>query len=282
MSERPVHRQPSPSLLSSLGLKGEGAPLSGGQGSSLRYDNLVLKPCENPTEWTGLAPVLSSLDPVGYRIARPVQFPDGRWVVDGWMVTEVVEGAPGYTGREAEALQACDAIHRELRNAYDSRRRPGWLDHTGSCYGRADLVAWAEAEPREYLDQESCDLLENVTGHLRPLTDLASQITHGDPGGDNLLFCDNQPPAIIDFSPYWRPADYATAMMLADGIAWEGSAVTALELAADRVQIGQLLLRAVLFRLVVSVLYSRPSRLPTQLQAYDPVIRWAVDREQDR
>jgi len=27
---------------------------------------------------------------------------------------------------------------------------------------------------------------------------------------------------VIDFSPYWRPAEYATAIIIADAVVWEG------------------------------------------------------------
>jgi hypothetical protein len=65
-------------------------------------------------------------------------------------------------------------------------------------------------------------------------------------------------------------------MMLADGIACEGSKGSTLELAKDEPEISQLLFRAVMFRLTVSVLWSGPESLTRQYSAYEPVIQWAL------
>jgi Ser/Thr protein kinase RdoA (MazF antagonist) len=54
---------------------------------------------------------------------------------------------------------------------------------------------------------------------LRPVR-VPSQVIHGDLTG-NVLFDDSQPPAIIDFSPYWRPAAYASAIVVADALVWK-------------------------------------------------------------
>jgi hypothetical protein len=40
---------------------------------------------------------------------------------------------------------------------------------------------------------------------------------HGDLAG-NVLFHPTQPPAVIDLSPYWRPAGYATGVAVVDGL----------------------------------------------------------------
>jgi hypothetical protein len=263
-------------------LSGTGESLSGGQGKAVRYDDLVLKPCENPIEWTGLAPLLASLQSVDYRVAHPIRYPNGEWVLDGWMVTELLEGEPGYAGREAEALSACDAIHRDLSRAYVAPGTPEWLEANDSCWSRADLIAWGELPPDRHVHADTRRALADLCKHVHPLADPVPQIAHGDPGGDNLLFSEHAPPGIIDFSAYWRPSGYAVAMMLSDGVAWEGSSVETLELVAERTDMAQLLLRAVCFRLAVSDLFSGPGGLESRLTAYAPVTRWAIEREESR
>ena len=109
--------------------------------------------------------------------------------------------------------------------------------------------------------------------------DLPNQITHGDSGGENVLFAKNLAPAMIDIAPYWRPAGYATAMMIADGIAWEGSEPSSISLVEDEPFIGQLLLRAVLFRLTLSVLCRGSDSLAGQYAAYEPITRWALTHQ---
>ena len=56
---------------------------------------------------------------------------------------------------------------------------------------------------------------------LRPI-EATSQLIQGDLTG-NVLFADGLPPAIIDFSPYWRPAGFAAAIVVGDALLWEGA-----------------------------------------------------------
>jgi hypothetical protein len=44
-----------------------------------------------------------------------------------------------------------------------------------------------------------------------------SQLIHGDLTG-NVLFDDQLPPAIIDFSAHWRPVPYVAAIVVADAL----------------------------------------------------------------
>ena len=83
----------------------------------------------------------------------------------------------------------------------------------------------------------------------RRAVEVASQLVHGDLGG-NVLFDDELPPAVIDLSPYWRPAPYADAIVVADAVAGEGAPDELVD-AHLRRHGEQLLLRAVLFRVAV-------------------------------
>ena len=69
---------------------------------------------------------------------------------------------------------------------------------------------------------------------------------HGDLTG-NVLFHESLPPAIIDFAPYYRPPQYASAIVVADALCWE-EAPADLAGAVDR----QYLLRALIYRAVTS------------------------------
>jgi prepilin-type processing-associated H-X9-DG protein len=71
-----------------------------------------------------------------------------------------------------------------------------------------------------------------------------SQLVHGDLSG-NVLFADGLPPAVIDWSPYWRPPPYASAIVMCDAALGHGAGVELLA-GSDR----QLLIRALLFRLL--------------------------------
>jgi uncharacterized protein (TIGR02569 family) len=135
---------------------------------------------------------------------------------------------------------------------------------TSDRWAVADRVAWGEAEG------------EPLPARVRPLlarrrpVDLPSQLIHGDLSG-NVLFHDSLPPAVIDISPYWRPAGYAAAIVVVDAVAW-GSAGDDLVARLLEEQGDQLLLRAVLFRVATD---------PSEVDAHRRVIA-LLDGEHDR
>jgi uncharacterized protein (TIGR02569 family) len=75
-----------------------------------------------------------------------------------------------------------------------------------------------------------------------------SQLVHGDLLG-NVLFAPGLPPAIIDWSPYWRPPAWAYAVAVVDALCWHGGRQELLVRYADQPEWGQMLLRALIFRI---------------------------------
>ena len=102
---------------------------------------------------------------------------------------------------------------------------------------------------------------------------LESQVIHGDLTA-NVLFEAGLPPAVIDFSPYWRPAGFALAVIVADALVWGGADREVLALVADEPEFAQLLLRALMRRLLEVELHDRASgrRRPEDVEAYGPAI----------
>ena len=82
-----------------------------------------------------------------------------------------------------------------------------------------------------------------------------SQLIHGDLTG-NVVFDGQQPPAIIDFSPYWRPAAYASAIVIADALVWEGADSQVPDAVSYIDDFGQYLIRALIFRSVTDWILS--------------------------
>jgi hypothetical protein len=78
---------------------------------------------------------------------------------------------------------------------------------------------------------------------------------------------------VIDFSPYLRPARYADVVVIGDAMLWEGAGLEVLDiLGRDDLSV-QLLLRALLFRLVAEQLAQHP-RHQSDLHPYDRVLAW--------
>jgi hypothetical protein len=72
---------------------------------------------------------------------------------------------------------------------------------------------------------------------------------------------DSKPPAIIDFSPFWRPVEYAEAIMAADGMLWFGEGRELVELVGKGQMRLQMLVRALIFRLAASCILNAEKRV---------------------
>ena len=99
-------------------------------------------------------------------------------------------------------------------------------------------------------------LYRRVIERLAPL-ELEDQLIHGDLTGNVLLDADDQP-AVIDFSPYLRPARYADPIVIGDALLWEGADLDVLDLLGSDELSVQLLLRALVFRPLLSSVHNAP------------------------
>jgi uncharacterized protein (TIGR02569 family) len=231
-------------VLAAFGLPPHATRLPGGAGRTVRSGDAVLKPVDNEDGAIWAAELFVHLEPRGFRIARPLRARDGRWVVDGWAAWQHLPGTDGPAGRWSDVLSAGRAFHAALRGFEE----PDPVRRRTDPWARADRAAWGEEKMPE-LSPGVAQLARRLLS-LRAPVRLSPQLIHGDLTG-NVLFADGAPPAVIDFSPYWRPAAYADAIVAVDGLLWHGADRRLLTLAADgRAGFGQLLLRAALFRLL--------------------------------
>ncbi|WP_336216761.1 phosphotransferase [Nonomuraea sp. LPB2021202275-12-8] len=175
---------------------------------------------------------------------------DGE-VAGGWTASEFLEGEPAPAGRWASLMAVGRAFHEALREV----PRPDLLDRRNHPWAVADRVAWADAAPS--LPGEAGRALAALL-ELRGPVEAPDQLIHGDLTG-NVLFHPGQRPAVIDFSPYWRPARYAEAIVTADALLYHGAGP---ELAGGGEDV-PLLVRALIFRLVaLCILTGRDGALP--------------------
>jgi uncharacterized protein (TIGR02569 family) len=217
-------------VLAAYGAEGSPELLPGGTGRSWRVGSLVIKPLDRTADeviWQ--AEVLSSIEEAGLRVACPLPS-----VIDGWMASEYMPGE--HRPRLwREIIGVGERFHAALA---DVPRPDGILDARTDPWAVGDRVAWGETPFPE---------LDDVLSVLEPV-DASSQLIHGDLTG-NVLFHDELPPAIIDFAPYWRPIEFASAIVVADALNWEGASD---ELA--QVVHRQYLLRALVYRAVTTSL----------------------------
>ncbi|HEY0637269.1 MAG TPA: TIGR02569 family protein [Pseudonocardiaceae bacterium] len=234
--------------------------LDGGTGPVWRAQDVVLKPVASTAEAAWVAQTLDALRVDGVRLARPVRASDGRWVVSGWSAARYVAGRP--EPRYDELV----AVSLRLHEATAHLPRPRFLANRTDVWAVADRAAWGDGTPA--LDPATGGTqFAEVLGHRRPLA-LREQIVHGDLFG-NVLFAGSAAPAVIDFSAYWRPPEWAAAVIVVDALAW-GDADENLALRwAELAQWPQVLVRALLFRLAAHALHPRstPASLAGLLRA---------------
>jgi len=268
-----VSTLPPAHVLAAFGT-GEQAPerLPGGRGRTYRSADIVLKPVDNTAEASWLAATFEQLRVSGIRVARPVRSSDGRWVVGGWSAQRFVSGR--VEPRYDDIIRTSLVLHEALVAV----PQPRFLRERDDLYSWADRLAWGEpAVGRWQLgDGHGARLFEELSIGRKPI-DLPQQVVHGDMFG-NVLFAGSAPPAVIDITPYWRPAVWSAAVIAVDALSWGGAQTELLAEWAHLPEWPQMLLRALLFRLAVSLSHPRstPSSLVEMLSAAE-IIRPFLD-----
>jgi uncharacterized protein (TIGR02569 family) len=228
-------------VLAAYGVTGTPVPLPGGQGTSWRCGDLVLKPVDgDPAGLEWAAGPLAGARTSTVRWPTPVRTADGALEVDGWSATTVLPGEHR-PGRWADAIAAGEAF----ADAVAHLPRPAFLAARDDPWAVADRVAWGEVR---------ADGLDDVP-HVRRLraalapVHAPAQLVHGDLTG-NVLLHPTLPPAVIDLSVYWRPTAYGSAVVIADALVLEGATTALLDAPRPDAELPQLVLRALLFRVV--------------------------------
>jgi uncharacterized protein (TIGR02569 family) len=260
---------PPPAVLAAFGAAGSRpVPLGGGQGLSWLAGDLVVKQADvDLDELAWQAQIFAQIPPAGFRLARPRRAADGSLCVDGWCASEYVTGT-----HQARRWPEVIAVGERFHAALHGIERPSFLDRRSSPWAISDRVAWGELPVSQFPDVRH---LPELVAALRPVT-APSQLIHGDLTG-NVLFDSPQPPAIIDFSPYWRPAAYASAIVIADALIWEGADRQVLDTVAHIGDFGQYLVRALIFRAVTDWMLSQqePADSAAEPDLWEPVVSLA-------
>jgi uncharacterized protein (TIGR02569 family) len=243
----PVETPPPTEVLAAFDAAGaEPVSLPGGEGRSWLAGDVVLKPVEDETAAAWAAELLARVEEDGFRVARPVATADGRWTLLGWAASRRVEGEPA--PRWAEVIRAGDAFHRAVRH----EPRPSFFDARDDPWATGDRAAWEQIPIDRSLGPT--EEIDRLAAACRPLAGPRDQVIHGDLSG-NVLFAEGMAPAVIDLSPYWRPTGFASAIVIADALLWWGAGPEILETAPDVDHLGQLLIRALIYRLVTHAIF---------------------------
>lgn len=243
---------PGPPVLAAFGVTGIPRPVAP---HAWRAGDVLLKRAGVDLAWIEWEHrVLADVVDDRFRLQRLRAAPDGRLVVDGWLARDFLSGRhrrPDWSS----VLDVADRLNDSLVRVPSALSQPLPAART-DAWAIADRMAWEEEPIPAGLGDPT---VNGLVGLLGPIT-AESQVVHGDLTG-NVLFDAELPPAVIDFSPYWRPAAYAIGVIVADAIVWEGADRGLLEGQTWRPSFGQCLIRALLFRHLSALLL--PGRLPT-------------------
>jgi uncharacterized protein (TIGR02569 family) len=195
-----------------------------------------------------VAKTLGELHVPDLRFGRPLRATDGRWVVGGWAGHRFIEGRAD--PRHDEMV----AVSLRLHDATAGLPKPRFINTRTDVFALADRLAWGENDIT--LDPDTGGRLFNELAAARTRTTLRPQVVHGDLYG-NVLFVGAAAPGIIDFTPYWRPVEWAAAVVVVDALAWGGADEGILGRWSHLHEWPQALLHAALFRLAVHALHPR-------------------------
>lgn len=251
--------RPSPPVLEAFGVKHPLRSLPGGRGLCFEAGGVVLRPSDDDaeSEWTGnFISSLSAICPItAYRLPHPIKSTTERpsFVHEGWTASTYLTGYAFTPVRWGEVMQTCRHFHADVRKL--NFPKPDFLSSRLNRFHEADLVTWDEKRLSS-VEKVNEDILAMVDAALRqleqlkrPLPDLPAQIIHGDLTG-NILFDEGSQlsPGIIDLTVYWRPAEYAEAIIVADGLVWHGQGEALLSMFSVTEVRLQLLVRALYWR----------------------------------
>ncbi|MDD2656143.1 MAG: hypothetical protein PHQ18_01065 [Patescibacteria group bacterium] len=231
---------PTQNILQAFDISGKPDLLDGGQGTCFRVDNIVLKPTDNPIETTWLAEINNNLQSSEFRVPKYKKANNDSFVFEDWTASEFLEGEHK-KDNYIKAIELSKIFHNELKDI----KKPDWFDKKTDVFAIADKIAWGELPLPNF--EPAKKQLENIFELLKE-NNLPNQLVHGDWGPGQILFSDTLPPAILDITPYFRPANYPIADMLISALANDNKDISIINLGKNIKEFDQLLLRALVFR----------------------------------
>jgi uncharacterized protein (TIGR02569 family) len=240
---------PSHVVMEAFGARGRAEKMTGGRGTAWHAGDLVLKPLDMPVEALGwlddtARPLLATS---GLRVSLPVRSRSGELLVDDWSAFPFVRGS-----HPVDRWHDVADVGRRFAAALADEPRPAFIAHRTDAWARADRFAWGEAEAPVANAAPFVAALVAARQHV----DAPSGIVHADLAG-NVLFDDTAPPAVIDPSLFWRPAEYSVAIVAVDAVCFHGAPISLFDTIGGDAGFQQHLIRALLFRIVTDALNGR-------------------------
>lgn len=153
------------SVLAAWGLRAPASQLEGGQGTSVRVGDVVLKPHASDEFVQWYAGLCSRVTSPAFRLPAVVPALDGRLVVEGWTATAYTDGEPvDDDSTSADAWLPVLAAGRALHAALVDEPAPPFLAARTDRWARADRVAWGA--PADDVGVGSRPLVESAVARV--------------------------------------------------------------------------------------------------------------------
>ncbi|MEZ2121473.1 MULTISPECIES: TIGR02569 family protein [unclassified Corynebacterium] len=230
-----------------------------------RVGQTVISRVLDPVAASWSAKVREHLRPDGVRPARPVRSTDGRYVVSGWRATTFLEGELLARVDEtvAAALRLADAL-AELPVAEHLTAPVGTPDGVTDLFAIADRAAWspdpaAVLAPALGLDSTASEtqragmtMAALVSRTLEPVGGVR-QVGHADMFATT-LYSGSLPPVVTDIVGVAHPHGYTAAQVIVDALVAGAVDDGIIARYSHLPDIGQLMRRALLYRLYLHAL----------------------------
>lgn len=243
----------------------KGELLPGGQGTSYKYGEYVVKPVDNEEYYSFVMNLFDSLNPVDYRISRPIKSVNDKYVENGYAVTKYEVGFDFDDLRVK--LEVSNLLHSDLKKLKIEK-----LPISSDPWTKANNCLWKNGTTDELGEEK--ELCDSLLRQL-PLVEEEYQLIHGDLGG-NIMNGDS--PLVIDFSPAIAPKKYADAIIVCDAIAWECKSLDEIVL-LDLSVYKPFILYAIVFR-VLAVAFNEDcdyKRFLDEWNAYKNIWKYVIE-----
>jgi Ser/Thr protein kinase RdoA (MazF antagonist) len=201
--------------LRQFGLATELDQLPGGSQPTFRVGSAVLKRIQETSlennhspqliQW--IADVTARLEMHAFRLPRAIATIDGRLITDdGWTAWTFLDGQHATPHDIPDCIAGITAFHQALHGI---PKHP-LMDDNRTPWGKAHQWCWGAAPP--VIQPQLQPLIAQLYALRQPIQTSPAQLIHGDLNPENILIAPGQPPALLDFSPFWAPAEFALAI----------------------------------------------------------------------
>jgi hypothetical protein len=267
--------------LRQFGLQAQVEQLPGGSRPAYRVGHAVLKQIRETSlennhslelfQW--IAEFTARLDRRGFRLPQPIATVDGRWMTDtGWTAWTFVEGRHATPHDIPACIEGIVALHHALKVI---PKHP-LMDDNRTPWGKAH--EWCFGTPPDAVQPQLQPLVQQLYAVRRPISLSPRQLIHGDLDPENVLIAPGLPPAFLDLSPFWAPAEFAPAIF-ANWIGPRRGDLAVLPLFEGIRDFKQLLIRAAIRMLLVMAVLDELAdwNMSSEKRAAELVIQYVTD-----